>query len=254
MPRDGATPGATPGPQEHDQAEASVAQALKPAEADRLAQLEATIRTGIQTFVEVGLALTEIRNAKLYRATHSTFESYCRERWGWTRQHANRVIGASTVALQLEPTGSTAVSERAIRPLVKLAPEKRAEVWTRAKAAAGDKPVTHKDVEAVVADMPPTGEVADTEDAPDESRKVCFCGGDWGHVNQPVRCSSARLDRCLSTIWGATSDLESWDVSQLRAEGHLEWIADLGALEARLGRFRRRLEHAARSVPHTGAA
>ena len=127
-------------------------QTLKPAEADRLVQLEATIQAGVQTFVEVGLALTEIRNAKLYRATHATFESYCRERWNLSRPHAYRVMSAADVASTLSPTGD--ISERAIRPLVKLAPEKRAEVWTKAKAAAGDRSVTARHVETAIGEAP----------------------------------------------------------------------------------------------------
>lgn len=35
----------------------------------------------VQTFYEVREALREIRDRKLYRGTHATFEAYCRERW-----------------------------------------------------------------------------------------------------------------------------------------------------------------------------
>ncbi len=35
----------------------------------------------VQTFYEVGNALLQIRDERLYRQTHSTFEEYCREKW-----------------------------------------------------------------------------------------------------------------------------------------------------------------------------
>ena len=52
----------------------------------RLSELEALIERGQQTFIEVGLALTEIRDSKLYRQDFATFDQYCEKRWGWTRQ------------------------------------------------------------------------------------------------------------------------------------------------------------------------
>jgi protein gp37 len=75
-------------------------------EEGQLRELEITIERGLPTFVEVGQALGQIRSRKLYRLTHSTFEDYCRERWGMTRQHANRLISAS-----LEPIGAKTEGE-----------------------------------------------------------------------------------------------------------------------------------------------
>jgi len=66
---------------------------------------------GLATFVEVGQALMKIRDARLYRETHETFESYCRERWGWSRRHANRTIQAAEVAGVLGPMGPIAYRE-----------------------------------------------------------------------------------------------------------------------------------------------
>jgi len=64
----------------------------------RLAELEKTIARGKKTFVEVGLALAEIRDLRLYRREYSGFEEYCREKWGWSRQHAYRLIEAAPIA------------------------------------------------------------------------------------------------------------------------------------------------------------
>jgi len=117
-------------------------------EGARLAQLEREIKTGISTFIKVGRALAEIRDARLYRATHGSFESYCRETWGFSRQRASQLIGAAGVAVDL----STAVDtpERVLRPLVALEPAARRETWAKAKKAAGDEPIASKHVKAAM--------------------------------------------------------------------------------------------------------
>ena len=43
-------------------------------------------RAGKKTFVEVGLALAEIRDLRLYKREYSGFEEYCQKKWGWTKQ------------------------------------------------------------------------------------------------------------------------------------------------------------------------
>src|SRR5262245_29388958 len=78
--------------------------ALHPTE--RLKALEAIIEHGLQTFVEVGAALFEIREQRLYREQgFTTFEEYCRKRWQWSKTHANRQIQAAEVAHNLTPIG-----------------------------------------------------------------------------------------------------------------------------------------------------
>ncbi len=67
-----------------------------------LAQLEAIIERGLQTYIEVGEALLEIRDGRLYRQSgYGAFEAYCRERWGWSRRYANYQIQAAKVAVNL---------------------------------------------------------------------------------------------------------------------------------------------------------
>lgn len=66
-------------------------------EAARLVTCEKTIERGINTFVEVGQALAEIRDAKLYRASHKTFEAYCDEKWKFSRQRAYQLIDQAKV-------------------------------------------------------------------------------------------------------------------------------------------------------------
>ena len=103
-------------------------EALTVPEADRKAQLEATIERGMQTFVEVGLALMEIRDDRLYRAEFGTFEEYCRERWGWSSRHTNRMIASAEVTVNLGPIGPILpATESQARPLATLEPEQQRE-------------------------------------------------------------------------------------------------------------------------------
>jgi hypothetical protein len=111
-----------------------------------LARCETTIEHGLQTFYAVGNALVEIRDERLYRATHRAFEDYCQERWGMTRQHANRLIAAAETVKNLEPIGSILPSyplptaESQIRSLTNLAPEQQIGAWTEAVGRSGGQP------------------------------------------------------------------------------------------------------------------
>jgi len=83
---------------------------------------EATIEHGVRTFLEVGRALGAIRDGRLYRETHGTFEAYCRERWQMDRTYAHRTIDAARVCEML-PTGNTPANEAQVRPLTKIRTE-----------------------------------------------------------------------------------------------------------------------------------
>lgn len=55
---------------------------------------QAIIERGIQTYLEVGAALREIRDSRLYKKNYSSFEEYCRTRWGWGDRKVNEDIQA----------------------------------------------------------------------------------------------------------------------------------------------------------------
>jgi hypothetical protein len=57
-------------------------QQLTREESDELADLEAIVDAGLEKFLEVGNAIAEIRDRRLYRATHSDFNAYIRDRFG----------------------------------------------------------------------------------------------------------------------------------------------------------------------------
>jgi hypothetical protein len=80
--------------------------------------------------------------------SYDTFEQYCLQRWGMTRQHANRLIGSAAVVENLEPVGSTPESERQARELSSLAPEAQRAAW--AVTNESPEPVTTARVREVV--------------------------------------------------------------------------------------------------------
>lgn len=116
-----------------------------------LADLEEVIGRGLNTFVEVGQALVEIRDRRLYRLTHDTFEAYCRERWDFSRIHAHRFIEAADIVGVL-PIGNSRPSNesqaRALAPL-KDDPEQMAEAWEEAIVETNGKPTAAAVTEAV---------------------------------------------------------------------------------------------------------
>ena len=106
---------------------------LDVAERTRLQELESIVEHGLQTFYEVGKALDEIREHKLYRETHKTFESYCLDNWGIGRRTADRFIAAAQVIEILRPIGlKIPTKENQVRPLTGLPPELQLEIWQEA--------------------------------------------------------------------------------------------------------------------------
>jgi hypothetical protein len=74
-------------------------------DAVRLSELERVIESGLSTFQAVGRALMTIRDERLYKPTHKTFELYCRERWKMGRSYACRLIQACQIGQDLLPNG-----------------------------------------------------------------------------------------------------------------------------------------------------
>lgn len=118
----------------------------------RLVELEAVIERGLTTFIEVGQALMEIRDQRLYRAEYATFEDYCSKRWLISRPRAYQLMDAAKVAGVLSTTvdtmpGSEAVA-RELAPLID-APEAMVEMWQQTVDEHGPEP-TAAEVRGVV--------------------------------------------------------------------------------------------------------
>ncbi len=120
-------------------------------EQSRLDKCEQVIEHGLNTFVDVGNALLEIRDGRLYRKNYSTFEGYCKERWGWERRHAYRLMDAAKVFDNVsERTQIVPRSEWQARPLTALEPEQQREAWQKVIETKQPEKITAKDVQEVV--------------------------------------------------------------------------------------------------------
>ena len=123
-----------------------------------------------RAFYKAGCALKELRDRKLYKSTHSSFEQYCEDRFGMRRRHPYRLIDAATVVdniLQLCPNRTQnesdtkknkpiiPTSEWQIRSLTRLEPQQQREVWIKAVKLAGNKAPSGKVVSELASEIKP---------------------------------------------------------------------------------------------------
>ena len=109
----------------------------------RLSECEGIIERGLSTFVEVGNALLEIRDSRLYRESHATSEAYCRKRWGMARQRAHQLIGAAEAVSSLSKLfDKPPTTESHAAALAAIEPPLRASVWERALETAPEGKIT----------------------------------------------------------------------------------------------------------------
>lgn len=124
-----------------------------------LGELEEVITKGERAFKETGLALAKIRDEKLYLAAgYKTFEKYCRERWGFSRQRAYQQIDAAVLVLEMSTRVDIDLptNEAQVRPLIGLPVGDAGVTWMCAVSKAGDKPVTGRMVrDAVIKPLVP---------------------------------------------------------------------------------------------------
>ncbi len=145
-------------------------------ESARLSYCEQTIAIGLKNFVDVGTALLEIQQHRLYRSTHATFAAYCKEQWGMSGRRSYQMIESAQIVGLLpfksgeQPQivvaenvnhGSQTESkplpapnnERSIRPLSKVPKEKVAETYQRAVEIAGGEAPTAAQTEQAVEEL-----------------------------------------------------------------------------------------------------
>ena len=150
-------------------------------DAARLASLEKTVEKGKHAFVEVGNALKEIRDSKLYKTSHGTFANYVEDRFGFQRAHAYRLIESADDPAKMSPIGDKIKTESQAREVAKAPPERQNEVVEKAieiAAEQGKKPTAEimkqareavmgetSTVTADMADEEPTEAYEDVEEA-----------------------------------------------------------------------------------------
>jgi hypothetical protein len=143
-------------------------------EVPELTQEEQRDRTRLEekvetAFYEAGRALRELRDRRLYRSTHKTFEEYCKDRFGFERRHPYRLIEAAGVVdnLKLCPNWTQKdvsktvkvkaaslpilpSSEGQVRPLTTLEPQQQQKAWLKAVEAVGGKVPSGRVVKDIV--------------------------------------------------------------------------------------------------------
>lgn len=111
-----------------------------------------------RAFYEAGKALRELRDRRLYRSTHVTFEEYCRERFDFTRRRPYQLIEAAQIYDNLidkcEPMVPVLpTKEGQVRPLSELNTDEQPIAWEAAVKQAGGKVPTGRIVKDVVKRM-----------------------------------------------------------------------------------------------------
>jgi len=182
-------------------------------ESMELERCETIIERGLKTFLEVGTALAQVRDLRLYRGEYDTFEAYCDERWGLKRQRAYELMNAANVVRQMSEISDIPAPERESHAaaLAQLKdPDQQRQAWEAALQRAQElgKRITAALVEAVVREMvaPPAstdpsgkkpapaqqegvidqadedGLFPDDEPAPTFSSAAAPAQGDWLHL------------------------------------------------------------------------
>jgi hypothetical protein len=133
-----------------------------------LEENEVVIRDGLRTFVDVGRALLDIRNAGQYReAGFETFDDYCKERWGFGKSWASEHIAGAKVVdvLSVRNPEQLPTNLTQTRALVRLLDRKGSEAMQDAwgeivEAHQGDGAITAREIRAHI---DPAGSVAPSQ-------------------------------------------------------------------------------------------
>ena len=207
--------------------------ALTESESLQRTDLIGIVHRGQQTFIEVGSALRLLRDKRLYRDTHDTFEAFVQDEWGWTRQHANRHIEAAEVVGSLVSIDTKPSNVGQTRELAKVPKEDRAKVWDEAVKTApvknGKPAVTAKRIEAVA-----------TESGNREKLKLMPNSG----TGLAEKAQKERL-RMMSNIGGYYYDLPV-DFSVMTDDERSAWAKELRA-------YARQFNALARKIREDGA-
>jgi hypothetical protein len=107
-----------------------------------------------RAFFEAGKALIELRDRRLYRSTHKTFDEYCLDRFGYNRSRSYQLVDAAIVVDNLQKCPQIVdilpTAEGQVRPMTKLEPQEQQEAWLKAVEFAGGKVPTGRIVKDVV--------------------------------------------------------------------------------------------------------
>jgi len=202
--------------------------------------LESIIARGRETFIEVGTVLMTIREKRTYRTDGwDTFEEYCQERWGWTRQRAYQLMDSAETMGVLSTRVDIPLpqNEKQVRALAALpTPEAKKEVWEQAVSEYGAQP-THEQVREAVrlfkADPPSATEEAAQRDMAAYWRDSDIVHRALSNLNTATMVEASEYVRRLGGLNAISVFLENDLAIAESAQAWLREYAD--ALRKRLG-------------------
>lgn len=127
-----------PGKGGENMSEEIMVEPLSATEKKLLKSCETKIQNGQKSQAEMGKALLTIRDAKLYRENHSTFEDYCLRQWEFTDARANQLIAMYRVTTVVVDVRNEAQA-RELAPLL-AKPDELLAVWQEANEVTGNNP------------------------------------------------------------------------------------------------------------------
>lgn len=141
---------------------------LTSTERSDLRRLEKIVDDGLHTFIDVGNALREIRDSKLYREKWTTFEGYVEDRYDMKRAHAYRLIEAVETKDRVEkmsPIGRQITNERQLRELANVPESAIQTVLDKVveKSQETGEPITARSIKAAAESV-----VSQSESEPEE--------------------------------------------------------------------------------------
>ncbi|MET8652005.1 MULTISPECIES: hypothetical protein [Nocardia] len=95
---------------------------LSDREQQQLSACESSIDSLRIAFWAAGRALQIVRDGRLYRSEHTTFDDYVEQRWDMQRSYAHKLIRAWPLAARLHPV-APAINEGQVRELLTVAAE-----------------------------------------------------------------------------------------------------------------------------------
>jgi preprotein translocase subunit YajC len=150
-------------------------------------------------FKEAVFALKEIRDRKLYKSTHETFEEYCKERFGFSRRRPYQLIDAAVVLENLEKC-ELAVhilpsKETHCREIAKLeTPEEQREAWEKITCSGEVAPISG--IKSIIEEIKDKTRVPLTQQKDYQVGDIVF-----------VKAAKTSTLRPFDGCWGVISDI-----------------------------------------------
>src|ERR1043166_1869785 len=125
---------------------------IEPVSCPSLADYEAVIERGIQTFADVAAALLSIRERRLYEERgYRNFAQYCEARWGWAKSTAYQQLAAAKFVEKVRLGGlPLPPGEKFVRPLPRPPADEHLAAWNEVIETAQERGLTATVVKQIV--------------------------------------------------------------------------------------------------------